>query len=514
MFFLKFWSIRWTQPSEHCTFTIIDVKVFLSILFTLLAGVVLAQTIHRTFLPVNPQKEKVKVLANGRCAFVMKNKADQSVEIIAFDDEMKELWGIGIVLKYPILHVAQIYEDELALLISDKKRRNFALLEIDAETGHYSFSEYNISLAFTGEQLARYQEQFWVRGWIGEEPVAFRLATATKTLKTLPLGHANAVESIKHFAFDPINQELDLVLQTQENGYQAYLLRSINLKGDITRNQLFNHPGRNITDFRIRKSGQGNIQVVGTLSKKKAIDGLVWFSIEEESLTMKEWQLKGLPGTDRTWEMEDQKLVPRQTKGLKTIDAKIDEAFFSPEGELIVALETFEKDYEVRGLLQRESDEQSLIDQLDQNRYGRRDFDPDESTLNDRVDNFSNTEEATYRYRDVIIDRVQEKGNRHSQVAIFRIKDDEVSGIHLKVPKGVNSTFSITDKNLGVQSYWFSDEEGFRKILFSEHPELITHHVTLGPYIKRIGPEEFLNFGFLVNDKVFYLMLQRIKLNQ
>lgn len=485
-------------------------KSFFSITLVLLAVCCFAQEVSRTFLPVNPKQEKVKVLANAHATFLIKTKVDQSMEVIAFDDKLKELWGIGINLKFPVLHVAEIYPDELALLMSDSRRRSFVLLEIDAETGHYSFSEYAISTAFHGEQLARDQEQFWVRGWIGEEPVAFRLENTTQTLKTLPVGHSNGVNRITHFSYDVANQELDMLLETTENGYQAYLLRSINAKGEITRNLSLRHPNKHVTDLRFHKTPQGTVEAVGTLAKKKLEVGLVWFSNHTTELSMKEWAWKEITGLNQTLVLEDENLAMKESKGPKTMEAEIDAIFFSPEGELIVSLETFEKDYEVRGLMQRESDEQSMVDQIDLNRYGRRDFDTNETTLNDRADNFSNTEASTYRFREVIIDRLQEQGNRHSQTTLLRINETTRSGVHVKVPAKVNSSFSIAYQNLVQQSYWFADDQGLKQVQWSEEPLLINHDMSLGPYLQRIGPAEFLNFGFLLSDKVFYLMLQRI----
>lgn len=485
-------------------------KCFSIVCLILFGALCNAQTVSRTFLPVNPNQEKVKVLANEQSTFLIKTKADQSIEVIAFDETLQELWGIGISLKFPVLHVAEVYPDEVALFLSDTKRKNFVLLEIDAETGHYFFSEYTLSTAFQGVQLARNQEQFWVKGWIGEEPVAFRLNAATQTLKTLPLGHASPVNAVVYFGFDEVNQELDVLLETTEKGLQAYLLRSINRKGEITRNQLFNHLTKNVVELHFKKNLNGNIAAIGTLAKKKMVLGLAFFSKDASGQSMKEWDLKGLPGLEDTWTLENQNLTQKQSKPVKSIEATIDEVFFSPSGEIIISLETFEKDYEVRGLMQRESDEQSMIDQIDLNRYGRRDFDVNESTLSDRADNFSNTEASTYRFRDVIIDRVQEQGNRHSRTTIIKISEAGPSGLHMKVPKTVNSSFSMTSENLSSQSYWVADEQGIRHVKLSETPTLINHNMNLGPYLKRIGPDAFLNFGFLLNDKVFYLMLQRI----
>lgn len=483
---------------------------FFTIIFLVFVTCIFAQEISRTFLPVNPKQEKVKVLANEHATFLIKTKADQSMEVIAFDDKLMELWGIGITLKFPVLHVAEIYSDELALLLSDTRRRNFVLLEIDAGTGHYSFSEYAISTPFQGEQLTRNQEQFWVRGWIGEEPVAFRLENMTQTLKTLPVGHANGVNRITHFSYDVTHQELDMLLETTENGYQAYLLRSMNSKGEITRNLLLSHPNRHVTDLRFHKMPQGSIEAVGTIAKKKLEQGLVWFSYNATDLSMKEWAWKEITGLNQTLVLESETLATKESKGPKSMEAEIDAVFFSPEGELIVSLETFEKDYEVRGLMQRESDEQSMVDQIDLNRYGRRDFDTNETTLNDRADNFSNTEASTYRFREVIIDRLQEQGNRHSQTTLLRINETAHSGVQVKVPAKVNSNFSIVNQNLVQRSYWLADDQGLKEVQWSAEPQLINHDMSLGPYLKRIGPAEFLNFGFLLNDKVFYLMLQRI----
>ncbi len=468
-----------------------------------------AQQVSRTFIPVNPKAEKVKVLANEQSTFLIKTKADQSMEVIAFDDKLKELWGIGIVLKFPVLHTAEIYSDELALLMSDIRKRNFVLLEIDVATGHYSFSEYAISKAFQGELLARYHEHFWVKGRIGEEPVAFKLDIATQSLKTLPVGHANPVNEISHFVYDQVYNELDILLKTNEKGYQAYLLRSINLKGEITRNLLLNHPDRHVTDLRFHKPESGNLEAIGTLAKKKPVLELGHFVEDPEGISMKTWALKEIPGLDHTVTL-DADLPSKPSKGLKTLEAEIDEVFFSEEGEIIVSLETFEKDFEVRGLLQRESDEQAMFDQIDQNRYGRRDFDTNETTLNDRVDNFSNTEEATYRFREVIIDRVQEQGNRHSQSAIIKINQLGIAGTYIKVPLKVNSNFSIPGQNLAAQSYWIADDEGLKRLEFSAEPKLSKYDMSLGPYLRRINASEFLNYGFLLNEKVFYLMLQRI----
>lgn len=467
-----------------------------------------AQQVSRTFLPVNPKSEKVKILANVNATYLIKTKADQSMEVIAFDDALQELWGIGITLKFPVLHTAEIYADEIALLFSDTRRRNFVLLEIDATTGHYSFSEYAISTAFQGEQLARYQEHFWVKGWIGEEPVAFRLENNTKTLKTLPIGHANPVKGISHFAFDRDDGALHMLLETTENGYQAYLLRSVNLKGEITRNLLLSHPNRHVTDLRFQTINQ-ELEALGTLAKKKLITGLVQFTKNDAGLSMKAWELKEFPGLDQTLLLEDS-LSSKSSKGPKSFDGEIDEVFFMPDGEVIVSLETYEKDYEVRGLLQRESDEQSMIDQIDLNRYGRRGFDTNETTLNDRVDNFSNTEASTYRFREVIIDRVQEQGNRHSKTMILKINEEGNKGILLKMPSKVNSNFSIPDVNMVLLSYWIADDRGFKQVRILNDPKLTKYEVNLAPYLERIDPDEFLNYGFLLNDKVFYLMLQRI----
>ncbi|MCR9066940.1 MAG: hypothetical protein NXI00_23415, partial [Cytophagales bacterium] len=87
---------------------------------------------------MNPKAEKVKVLANVESTYLIKTKSDLSMEVIAFDDDLKELWGIGITLKYPVLHVAEVYNEGLALLMSNTRRRKFVLLEIEAENGHYS----------------------------------------------------------------------------------------------------------------------------------------------------------------------------------------------------------------------------------------------------------------------------------------------------------------------------------------------------------------------------------------
>lgn len=468
-----------------------------------------AQQVSRTFLPVNPKTEKVKVLANEQATFLIKTKADQSMEVIAFDEMLNELWGIGITLKFPELHVAEIYPDELALLMSDSRRRNFVLLEIDAATGHYSFSEYAISTAFQGEQLARHQEHFWVKGWIGEEPVAFRLENTTETLKTLPIGYANPISRISHFAYDPVNEELDILLKTNEKGYQAFLLRSINVQGEITRNLLLNHPNRHVTDLRFHKSEPGKLNAIGTLARKKLVLGLALFEKDATGLSIKEWEWNNFPGLDKTLMLEAD-LSAKSSKTLKSMEAEIDEVFFSPNGPVIVSLETFEKDYEVRGLLQRESDEQSMIDQIDLNRYGRRGFETNETTLNDRIDNFSNTEASTYRFRDVIIDRVQEQGNRHSKTTILKINEQGNSGIHMKMPSKVNSNFSIPGRNLALQKYWLVDDQGLKLVHLSDEPKLSKYDMRLGPYLKRIGPSEFLNYGFLLSDKVFYLVIQRI----
>lgn len=469
-----------------------------------------AQQISRTFLPVNPKAEKVKVLANAQSTYLIKNKSNLSMEVIAFDKGLKELWGIGITLKYPVLHVADIYDDGLALLMSDSRRRKFVLLEIESETGHYSFSEYRLSTAFQGLELARNHENYWVMGMIGEEPVAFRLDDETQTLKTLPVGYANPISGISHFTFDPFREELDMLLEVNENGYQAYLLRSIDLGGEITRNLLLSHPNRHITDLRFHKTESGKLEAIGTLAKKKLVLGLVHFVKDANGLSLREWTWKDFPGLEQTMTLENEALTTKSSKALKSLEAEIDEVTVMPDGEVIVSLETFEKDYEVRGLLQRESDEQSMVDQIDLNRYGRRDFDTNETTLNDRVDNFSNTEAATYRFRDVIIDRVQEQGNRHSQTAILKMNKEGNTGIHFKMPPKVNSNFSIPEKNQVLQSYWLADEQGMKQISVLNEPELSNYDMSLGPYLQRINHHEFLNYGFLLQDKVFYLMIQRL----
>ena len=473
-----------------------------------------AQLVKRTFLPVNPKAEQVKVIAEKHATYVLKLKQDKSLEVIAFDDALQEKWGIGMNIDYPVYQLANAYQDQLVLLMSGPRGRAFVLLEIDQGTGHYTFSEYAFSTSFRATKLVRYRENFWVYGWIEEAPVAFQLDAASQAFKTLPLGHANKVPALADFVFDEGSKELDMLMQTTENGYRSFLLRSVNLKGEITRNVLFHHPGAELVDMAYQKLADGRIDAIGTLSKKgkKSVSAITRFKWSDGELTHQDFSIKTITGMDSLLDLSGTPFERKQVKSLKSMDGQMDAVHFDVSGTVTIALENFEKDYEVRGLLQREADEQSLIDQVDLNRYGRRDFDVDESTLNERADQFSNTDAAAYRYRELIIDRVQEQGNRHASTTIFKLNDQNIAGQRIRMPKAVNFSFSQSI-NLKGDHYWIADEIGLTDVRLEERTARAKlSPMMLAPYGELVAPEKVLNFGFFIHEKVFYLMLQRIDL--
>ncbi len=493
-------------------------RLIFSISCFALATLAVGQT-GRTFLPVNPAEEKVQVVAGKTDTYVVKVHKGNSLEVRAFNQTMEEKWGIGLTVNFPLLHLAQSLDDILVLLMSDNKQQSFVLLEIDAETGHYYNATYDITTTFVPRKLARSRERFWLSGTIGAEPVAFSLDAPTGTFKALPVGHTAKVTDIAQLTYDELNDELDLLLETSANGSQCYVLRSIGRSGEVKRNQIFSYPPADIKDLQFRKSADGMVRALAASTKKSKDDitGIVVFN--ESDVSGRFYPLKDIPGVGEVYAEDGSS---KQGKAPKSIKGTLESVAFLPEGGALISLETLVKDYEVRGLMQRESDQQSLIDQVDLNRYGRRDFQTnaagDTPSFDDRAENFQNTEETTYRFREVIIDRVQEKGNRHTHSTVLRLVDGAFSGFQLKMPREVNSDFSIRNANLTFKgeetTLWVATKAGYLRWTAGMPEQKTVHRHNIAPFSIPVSGGEILNYGFILHEKVFYLMLQRFDFGQ
>ncbi len=470
------------------------------------------QTLHRAFLAFNPEEERVRICADEQSVFVLRNLKGERLDIIHFDQELQEQWAVGITVPGLELTVAEIFNDQLTLFLTGKGQKRFQVLEIARLNGHYAKTGYQLKQPFYANRLTGFKDTHWVSGFVGNRPVAFGLDAETGTMKALPIGHAQPVKSIDYLHFDENSRTLDILLRTSFGSYQGYVLRSINRDGRVAANYELFLPEESLGQVAFTKNSRG-ILTAATVVKAnlETVKAIATIKGPENELEHRLYPLAEFEGVEDQYTLTTDfpiqiKKRPRHLKG------RLDAVKFDEEA-ITISLEAYEKSYEVRGQMQRESDQQSLVDQIDLNRYGRRDFDVDEGTLNDRVDNFSNTEASAYRFRELIIDRVQEQGVDLVANYFLQLDSEGAKGLKFRMPKALDSPFHISQQNFRGPLYLTRTTKDWLLVDLKEigNPRLLGTWTSSGlPYTLLTDNESsVLTYGFVLVEKRLYLVLEK-----
>ncbi|MEM9326166.1 MAG: hypothetical protein AAGA85_10940 [Bacteroidota bacterium] len=474
----------------------------------------------RAFLPVDTRSDQVRVINDESSVYVIKGAISTTdLQVIRFDTLLQEVWGVGLQRSLPNLELVKIDEHRLFILMTSASEKELDVLELEEETGNYFLSRFTFSRPFQLKDFEAYRDHMWCSGWINEEGVAFALDSKTGGVKTLPIGYRQSISEVSNLRFDRQRKMLDLTLRTIDNKQAIFVHRSLSLEGRIIDNWVCKSPGGyNLKDFRITYPTATHPFAVGAIYKgnNEQLQGITtWRLTSEGEWSAKDHLWKSIPGFDERLLIETEEPAIRTKKGKWTNGmTALSEPMLGQMG-MVFSIDQFQKQYNVRGALQRQFDQQQLVNQLDQDQFGRRGFDANETTIADRVDDFSNTDFSNYQFRELVVGNVDESGIDYVRSFVFSYDPEEGLSVQSieKPPKayGRMADGSTPLLNLEGRPIYLSIGGGHVHLvdLAANPPTLATVSVPMGPFTNQWGFGRLLNFGFLALDQEIYLFLQR-----
>ena len=473
----------------------------------------------RAYLPVDPPTERIQVVNSPNAVFVVKSALKTTeVSVIRFDTQLKEVWAVGLQRSQEKLSMVKAMDDRLFLLMSDGSQKSWDVLELDEETGHYILSTFTLSRPFQLKEFVAYKDYMWCTGTINGEPAVFALDGRKGGAKALPIGYRTPILDVTSIAFDKQAKRLDMSLRSSRDKRSVFIQRSLDTEGRIIENVVFESPsGFNIKDFRFVEDSAGRQMAFATIYKGnyEQLKGLVtWHQADGEWQAVEHfWQ--AVPGLSQSLQIDskDRALNVRKAKwesGWSRMDEPI-----NVEHGIFVGLDRFEKQYNVRGTLQRQQDQDVLVTQLDQNQFGRRGFDVNETTLDDRLETFSNTDISTYQYRDVLVGPLEESGKAYAETWVLFVNwEGAVTGKIIKSEPKSFGAFADGGSPLetieGRPAYFSARVDRLDMLhLEDKDPRIGSLQVPMGPFTQSWLPGVLLNFGFVGLEEKVYLFLQR-----
>ena len=349
-----------------------------------------------------------------------------------FDTLLEKVWQSDIALSprtTPVL--TKVSDNHYYLITSDVASRSFEVFEVALNDGKTKKTSHRFSSPFFINDMVARSHQVWLSGTMLNQGALFSiLLEPDQQPKIMPVGFSQPVNQITQLHFDPTSEMVSYFLYATLNKQKVYVFRQTDVSGKVRGDLVIKgEPKHHLGQLKSTVS-DGSIFLVGSYFKQQGDQPLGIFTtqINQGQLAPIQWSpfkeiqlqkasFEDLPNGDQESSFSKKDWGPTM----------IDSWELGPDG-LLLALEILNKDYQVKGTLQREFEKQEIIARIDQNTYGRRDIDQaaaqDGETLDDRMSNYSATDITQYKYLDAIVGQAQFKGYNYDRTVILTFDTD------------------------------------------------------------------------------------------
>ncbi|MGI9541771.1 MAG: hypothetical protein ACR2MX_00855 [Cyclobacteriaceae bacterium] len=358
-----------------------------------------------------------------------KGNSQQSatLHLQCFDTLLQKAWQSNLALSprtSPVL--TKVSDDHYYLITSDASSRSIEIFEVGLNNGQAKKTSHRFSSPFFINDMVAYNHQVWLSGTMLNQGALFSiLLQPDQQPKIMPVGFIEPVKQVTQLSFDLTSKTISYFLYSSLKKQKVYIFRQTDVLGKVRADLVIKgEPKHHLGQLKSTLSN-GNLFLAGTYFKQQGDQPLGIFTsqISQGQLApiqfspFKEILLQKLSYEDLI-DRDQESSFSKKDWGPTVIDSWE----FGPEG-LLLALEIVNKDYQVKGTLQREFEKQEIIARIDQNTYGRRDMDQaaaqEGETLDDRMSNYSATDITQYRYLDAIVGQAQFKGYNYDRTVML-----------------------------------------------------------------------------------------------
>ena len=473
-------------------------SAWLLVIFTLIHLRLVAQSessvvevkINSPFLELVPIGEKGFVMFEYQGSNLNSNQI--GMMIYCYDIQLRNTWKNLIAISKG-LHPAHylVSDGKFIMIFADTKYQQWEMFSLNLDGGDYQVSKYEFSSPFIIESMLAIGFNTWVAGKMMNQGVLFELNSKNNSYQIIPTAFANPVTSVKEINFDQSSSTLIYLLKTSVNNRQSFVIRSF----EVTKNKVINDLTLEVPEsyqldhVKLTRVGT-KVHITGTFYKRNIEQtiGLFQYSLEQGKVTNKHFKLfRELPGFyEYTLFQEDEYTVKKSRKG--PVQAIMDEVIFK-DGSFFVSLELIKKDYRPKGTLQKEFEQNRMVNYLDRDQTGRRSFDQasaqfgDEKSAEDRIYQGSATDILSYRYRNAITGQPMFMGYTYQRSILLHWKDGVYSTIcNSARPPDLDLYFMATSNTLetpqGIRQVYDKGGIAFSWLYNSETNEFMSFKQT------------------------------------